>query len=73
MWVEEVAAVEMRNSTENGLGCIIWEGPGGWHSGVAGNSGVREDGRLPGRVRDPGTAAKWGFLALCRKEFRNEL
>ena len=29
MWVEEVAAKEMRNSTENGLGCTIWEGAGG--------------------------------------------
>ena len=29
--------------------------------------------QVPGHVRVPGAAAKCGFLALCRKEFKSEL
>ena len=34
--------------------------------------GVQEDGHIPGHIRVPGTAAKRGFLALRRKEFKSE-
>ena len=35
-------------------------------------SGVQEDGHIPGHIRVPGTTAKYGFLSLRRKEFKSK-
>ena len=67
-------AKETMNKLKRGCsfnGPVISEA-GGDGSSVEGKSGVREDGRIPGHVRVPGMAAKYGDLTSHKQGLKSE-